>query len=269
MTKKGRERLVSGKISGALENTPANRAILKDEPIKTSLGDWKAKISESGFFGKPKEGEDIRAFYTQQSQQIDDFLLPIAARLNLNLGRSAVAEGKLNLDFELDERRITYFAIEIGRLFANEMKDEAIKRYDIHGISQKIAAARKDKTFRELRKTIAEVVPEEVMNMKVYGDKDVLGLELLDSLLPEEFFEVRTMPKDEMFNGQDEEGNELLEREISDEQLPQVSEDIAALVRSNYNFDRQGEAKAEKLIGLIMPSKAERARVLATIGIKD
>src|SRR3989344_7922026 len=110
--KRGPERLTSDKrISGALENTPANQAILDDKPMITSLGHWKAKIIESGLFGEMKDGDDAKTFYATLSKKADEFLKHLVEGGGGQINRLPATsrpqndDGSLNLDFEFDSKR--------------------------------------------------------------------------------------------------------------------------------------------------------------------
>lgn len=267
--KQGPERLVSRKISGALENTPANTAILKDGQIKTSLGHWKAKIVESGLFGEMKDGDDPKGFYANLSKKVDEFFKSVFKRLRIHqASKPLLDDGSLNLDFEFDERMAGHFEMEISQMFTTELVDEAMTTYDIGGIVSKIPGARKDKTFGELRRVLKQLIPAEVMKMTVYG-KDTLSAELLDSLIPSLCFDINVSAKDELFNGQDEYGNELLGREIPDEDLFHIEDALKDLIRANYTYRDRAREKSLEILSVVFPDRKERERVLGTIGIKE
>lgn len=268
--KRGPERLTSRGIAKALESTPANRAILDDKPTKTSLGHWKAKLVESGLFGEMKDGEDPRTFYANLSKEVDDFLKRLFAKLRTAGGLEAeLDDGRLNLDFEFNDTKMAgHLDSKMTEMFSGELEKQAMVQYNLNNISVKIREARQNKTFRELRRAIVEVVPKEVMDMKLYGKDTRLGTELLNGVLPNVYFDVGFKSED-FFGGEDEFGNEVLETDVSDEDLAEIDTALKDLISANYTYREMAHERSQKILSLVFPDAEERARVLGTIGIEE
>ncbi len=267
---RGPERLVSKKISGALEGSPINNAILNNEEVKTSIGHWKAKLVESGLLGEPKDGDDMRAFYASQSKKADDFLKLLVKDIRqYGSAQPLLGNGDLNLDFEFNVNSMAgHFDSVMTSMFASELRTSALKQFSLGDFAAKVRDARKDKTFREVRRVLTEIVPKKVMDMKVYGN-EILAQELLDSLLPALFFDVNVRTQDEYFTGEEERGNELLDTDVPDEHLAKIDQALKDLIGSNYEYEKSARERSAKILDLIFPGREERARVLGTIGIKE
>ena len=156
---------------------------------------------------------------------------------------------------------------EMRRMFAKAIVNEATEKYGLKTIGARVREARKDKTFWELRRTVLDVVPKEVLNMEVY-DKDKLGLSLINEIMPARLFDV-TYGSAEMFSGEDEFGNSLLESEVPDEKLSEIDSGLIDLLNSNYQYERMAGEKSRQLLGLVIPMDETKRKVLDSIGIKQ